>query len=371
MITIRKARPEDVREIIALANLVFRPPESGLLPSMGLQYPLFLNEQNADNLFIAEDNGKVVAHNGIMPGRILINGHPVSMSSMGSVCTHPDYQGQGIGTKLLHTVLDFLCKQGVGLVSISGGRGLYTRNGASHTAGHLSFSMDLESNSAQNALYSDFSGIYSVGYHEEPVPPIVNEMAALYQAEPVRYLRSRREFPVLLKAAPGIRQYPPRLLIASCCTGKGLAAYTVGYRVGDDKLRVVEYAGDRFAVGFLVHRMLSDGVTRRMSLDVPMYDCQLVSYLESCGFRGNSEPYPSTFIVTNTRALWHQIRPVMEERFSECDSALSVDQVPVDYDDGQELLHFLFDSHERRTYGDPWDSVLPLPLPWVNGLNYI
>ena len=127
MITIRRARPEDVQEIIALANSVFRPPDSGLSPSMGMQYPLFLSEQNAQNLFIAEDNGRIVAHNGTMPGAILINGHPISMSSMGSVCTHPDYRGQGIGTRVLMSVLDSLREEGLGTRHIRWQRAIHQK----------------------------------------------------------------------------------------------------------------------------------------------------------------------------------------------------------------------------------------------------
>ena len=374
MITIRRARPEDVQEIIALANSVFRPPDSGLSPSMGMQYPLFLSEQNAQNLFIAEDNGRIVAHNGTMPGAILINGHPISMSSMGSVCTHPDYRGQGIGTRVLMSVLDSLREEGLGLLAISGGRGLYTRNGAAHTAGYLNFTIASESYAAEDSLFADLTDVYSVAYSEyceETVSTIADEIAALYQAESVRYLRTRREFPILLKAAPGAQKYPPDRLIAMCSIGKSAAAYTIGYRQEDDVLRVVEYAGDRLAVGFLVHRMLSDKAVQKLSLDVPTYDRQLAAYLEACEFRGSSRPYASTFMVTNASALWNQVRPIIEERLSECGAALSLNQLPVNCNEGQELLHFLFDAHQRKTYGQPWDSVLPIPLPWVNGLNYI
>lgn len=373
MITVRRARPEDVEEIIALANMVFRPPDSDLSPSMGLQYPLFLSERNAENLFIAEDNGRIVAHNGTMPGTILINGHPISMSSMGSVCTHPDYRGQGIGTRVLMTVLDSLREEGVGLLAISGGRGLYTRNGAAHTAGYLNFTIASENYAAEDTFFAGLASMYSVAHCEycEEATPFADEMAAIYQAEPVRYLRSRREFPILLEAAPGAYKYPPKRLIAMCSIGKCAAAYAVGYLQEDDVLRVVEYAGDRLAVSFLLQKMLSEEAAQKISLDVPAHDGQLISYLEALGLKGNSAPYSSTFIVTNASALWNHIRPVIEERLSECGLALSLDQLPVNSNDGQELLHFLFDAHQRKTYGQPWDSVLPIPLPWVNGLNYI
>ena len=213
---------------------------------------------------------------------------------------------------------------------------------------------------------------YSVAYSEyceETVSTIADEIAALYQAESVRYLRTRREFPILLKAAPGAQKYPPDRLIAMCSIGKSAAAYTIGYRQEDDVLRVVEYAGDRLAVGFLVHRMLSDKAVQKLSLDVPTYDRQLAAYLEACEFRGSSRPYASTFMVTNASALWNQVRPIIEERLSECGPALSLNQLPVNCNEGQSCSISIRCS-SRKTYGSH-DSVLPIPLPWVNGLNYI
>ena len=55
----------------------------------------------------------------------MIYGHKISMASMGAVCTHPEYQGRGIGTRLLYETFNGLERDGVSVVTISGGRGLY------------------------------------------------------------------------------------------------------------------------------------------------------------------------------------------------------------------------------------------------------
>lgn len=397
MVLTRRARPEDVEEIINLANLVFRPRSSGLTPSMGLQYPFFLSAQNAENLFVAEDGGRIVAHNGIMKNTVQINGHKISMASMGAVCTHPDYRGQGIATQLLLEVLSALRDEGIALLTISGDRGLYMRNGADYTSLKKTFVLTRDSDKAEAVKSQcELPEALAIVYHQKTIGTIADEMAELYQKEPVRYSRPKWQFPTLIKAAPGVNDvpYPPYMAAGTLRIGGCLTAYVLGY-IKESKFQVMEYAGERLAVGRLLHQLLTDLEVDKVTVDVPAHDCQLTAYLEACGHRGEPKPYPFTFVVTNAETLWNQVQPVIQERIrisglkarlkaglddslgepsdqqANDDLARSQGKPPVDMEDGKALLHFLFDVENRMKYGEPWDSVLPLPLPWPGGLNYI
>lgn len=411
MITTRRARPEDVQEVVELANLVFRPASSGLNPSMGLQYPLFLSKRNAHDLFIAEDDGKIIALNGILKNTAVINGHKISIASMGAVCTHPDYRGQGIATRLLHEVLTSLHDEGVALLVISGDRGLYTRNGADFTSLKKRFTLTRGACDTDRVqAYGELPGMLSVTYYGKAITLVAEKFGELYQREPVRYLRPKWQVPILIKAAPGVNDvpYPPRLRAAASWVGECLSAYVLG-SVKDNKFRVMEYAGDPVTVGILLQKMLTDSGITTVTVDVPIHDFQLTAYLEACGHKGEAEQYPFTFIITNTAVLWSQIQPILQERAkaicpnarlevglndsppgeSKSDSQRNrrsgiehescpksdMDQTryeaPIDLNDGKALLHFVFDVENREQYGEPWDPILPLPLPWPGGLNFI
>jgi predicted N-acetyltransferase YhbS len=443
LIAIRRARPEDVRAIVDLTNQVFRPKSSGKPPSMGLQFPLFLSERNADSLFIAEDDGRIVAHNGLMLSKIIINGHSVTMASMGAVCTDPDYQGQGIATRVLHEALTWLRDKGVGLLTISGGRGLYTRNGAIHTSGAKRFTLRRDctspdagsprldgicTNSDSGSVGPDSSvtdpdsgpvgpdgsltdldsglvnqtrafanpwssrtipdgrcdnpdsiealatslGLLSLTYYGRLISTIADEMADLYQTEPVRYERPRREFPILLKAAPPVHDvpFPPDLVALTSWAGSCLVAYVLGYQK-DGEFRVIEYAGDRLAICLLLRQMVASAAADSVVVRVPLYDLRLISQLEGLGYAAQCESYGATFMAPDPKALWQQVRPILRERIREVGYAQVPDEPKVGTDDGQKLISFLFGAIDRQAYGQPWDTALPLPLPWMEGLNFI
>ena len=54
---------------------------------------------------------------------------PTSQASVGSVCTHPDYRERGLATRLVEDALRICEQKEVALMLISGGRGLYRRQG--------------------------------------------------------------------------------------------------------------------------------------------------------------------------------------------------------------------------------------------------
>jgi hypothetical protein len=52
--------PGEVEQILNLVNYVFRT-SSGLEPSMGSQFPTFICAENSPNLYVAVQDGKIIA----------------------------------------------------------------------------------------------------------------------------------------------------------------------------------------------------------------------------------------------------------------------------------------------------------------------
>ncbi len=73
--------------------------------------------------------GVPVSKIGIYHSRVSVYGSHLRVGSIGGVCTHPDYRGLGLATRLLDYCTRKLTDEGARLMLISGVRGLYTRAG--------------------------------------------------------------------------------------------------------------------------------------------------------------------------------------------------------------------------------------------------
>jgi len=134
---------------------------------------------------------QVICHRGvpvsqisIYHSRLDVYGSPLRIGSIGGVCTHPDYRGLGLATRLLDYCTHKLTDEGARLMLISGMQGLYTRAGCV-TAQDLT-SMTLN----PGQIHLGKSGLSLRRATEADLP----DCARLYQAEVVHFVRCVEEF---------------------------------------------------------------------------------------------------------------------------------------------------------------------------------
>ncbi|MFW5976743.1 MAG: GNAT family N-acetyltransferase [Bacillota bacterium] len=363
MYNIRRAEKSDLDEIIDLVNKVFRAPDMPL--SMGKQFPLLFSEENVDNLYLAEnEEGKIISHNGIKKHNIMIYGHQLSFASMGAVCTDPDYQGQGIATKILNNIFENLKRENISLLTISGARSLYTRQGAVLTSGKKEYLIDktLEVNHNRNIKYY---------FDRNKVPEHINEITKIYHKEPVRYQRKRWEFPLLIEAMPAVHDvpYPPDYAVLSMAKDQEIQAYIIGY-FKDEQFKIIEYSGERSAVFKGLSYLQLENNISEILIDIPLYDKILIDYLESVELQSKKSTYGATYKIMNEENFIKEIIPIIKEKAGSKILDIKKD-ITVDISDNEELLHFIFDDYSRDDYVNNWNEVLPLPLPYPGCLNYI
>lgn len=80
----------------------------------------------------AFDGDRLVSFIGLVPSKMVIGEAELNTFSIGAVCTHPDYRGQGISTAILKEVYDYIDQARASLLFVSGDRGLYKRNHCYH-----------------------------------------------------------------------------------------------------------------------------------------------------------------------------------------------------------------------------------------------
>ncbi len=284
---------------------------------------------------------------------------------MGAVCTRKDYRGQGIATRILKKIFKNLKKEKISLLTISGARGLYTRQGADFTSGSQKYTIG---KSQLSKLDIDENN-YTYNYSENKVPDDLKGIIKIYHREPVRYQRKSFEFSRLIQGMPPIHDvpFPPDYTVLTIEKEETVLAYIIGH-LKENKLKIVEYAGDRTAV---LHGLkYLNTKKRKLIINIPAHDEVLINIFDNNNFQGEKSQYGATYKIINTETFIKEITPIIEERVP-VENLNIVNKLPVDISDKTKLMHFIFDNKSRKEYDKLWDEVLPLPLPAPDGLNYI
>lgn len=124
MTHIRKIQKEEIPvlddflyEAIFIPQGVVPPPRS-IIEQEDLQlYVRGFGESPHDHCLVAECDGKIV---GAVWVRVMDDyGHVDNQTPSLAISLYPDYRGQGIGTQLLHQMMELLRQQGYAQVSLS------------------------------------------------------------------------------------------------------------------------------------------------------------------------------------------------------------------------------------------------------------
>lgn len=292
----RGCAPEEVPAVVELADRIFVGAEA----EMGANFPTLFSAENSDWLRTFWDDGRPVAHVGVWRGEIISSAGRLRVAHIGAVCTLPEYRTRGLATVLLEDAFARLAAEGVSLVFISGGRGLYLRMGARPAGRIIRYTL------TRPAAEAGIEVVDAQALRDDELEGI----RRLYEAEAVRYLRSAEEWGALL---PGKGYIPPargRGLLLVRHHGRLVAYLLLGrprLREGLPAKQVIEeFAGDRQAVvGALGHVLELRGGTE-VELEVQPEDV-LRRYLP--GAKPQIVRHMGTIRLLNLDALWDTVGP--------------------------------------------------------------
>ncbi len=375
----RALKPEELPALVGLCNAVFRA-EGG---DMGREFAYYLNKENASRLRVFVEGGEVLAHCGYRKFDALVFGARVSVGCIGAVCTRADRQGQGLGTKLLADCLAAMRSEGVDFAMISGGRGLYTRNGAVAAGRGRDFTF-------QAGAAAGWGGGVSVS------PAVAGDapaLAAIHRAEPVRFVRAPAEWADIVSGRWCMNR--AARLYAIRRSGELVAYAAVRLPGRDDAsegaMLLGEFAGCRRSIVEALPALAAAGGLASLTVHAASWDSALGAELAARGLEAQAVPgIGGTVKLVNLPQLLGRAANLMVERCGARAAKLSAKEL------GSGRLALCLDAEclelaeadaARVVFGTPGrtekallegrgesgrllGAALPLELPWY-GYNYI
>jgi GNAT superfamily N-acetyltransferase len=377
----RGARAEEIPDVVELANRVFRPDGEA---SMGEEYPLLYAPENAGNLRLFLEEERPVSLVGMVERPVSLLGTRHMCCEIGSVCTHPDYRGRGLATRLLENARRRALGHGCDLFLISGGRGLYRRQGYVDAGQYVHITVTAGSLSASQTVDIRPSGTGDLG-----------SLVDLHSAEPVRFVRPPEDFRALLDGGCTLNGQADTWLVETSTNRP--AAYVLcrspGSRgVKEGELWIDELAGSRLAVARALPALLNEYEANEAHIEGLAADLELIEVARARDWQVESRGFHGTVGIIDPRRFWNGIQPLIGERLGKRarDLHLSADDGRVNLSFGNERIvlpemadftRLVFLPSEQRDplQVDLTDDARPrgildrlFPLPLVSyGLNYV
>jgi GNAT superfamily N-acetyltransferase len=377
---IRHLHPDEMAEAIALTNLVFRsgdPEKKSFAESHPLVFSPALNQSFGGFL-----DGKLVSFIGVVPSVVRIGPARVTCLSIGGVCTHPEYRGQGFADRLLQAVLAHAEQAGAALLLVSGDRSLYARANCFPYGSFRRYTVDRR--------LAD-SIIRRGGRNDPPIreyaPADLLKLQAVAAERFCAFQQSVWDLALLIRAESmgTVTKHAYRVLVAEQDkTFAGFAVIGVPYPQTAGEPFVCEWAGDgRTAASLFAHAVVRYKLDR-LSVHAAPHEQALAQALAptepECVRNGG------TIRVVSPERLLRQLAPYLERIDAETASRLQFAGTP-----SGEVVVSLSGMRERidpRAFNsllfdvsplvpadrEPFRSLrglFPIPFPYAYGLNYI
>lgn len=390
----RALRQDEWEGLSHVVGTVFRP-------TMFAEYPQLFNAENRENLRVVAQSGRVVCHVGMTQRAASLQGCRIEIASIGAVATLDEFRGKGLASAAFQDACDTAAHNGIDLMLISGGRGLYQRAGCRSVGLDYDFLLD-ESAAGKLASVRPPGG---GGFTFVPLTTThVPEMRALHAAEPVRFIRRAEDWRMALECGIVMNTasdfWGVRL-------GDVLVAYVIVHqpaktrrREGEPTFtRVVEIAGQRAAILASLPEMRRHYGTEQIRVHAQGSDPVFARVLRlTTGLPGLESGFSGTLRVINFPQLMERCRPLLAERIGHTatrELEFAADEPPgsagggftirrgaeaIRIKDLGSLATFLFGARKPAESDQPptgngalindLRAALPLPVPWY-GISYV
>ncbi len=364
----RPVKKEELADLINLINYVFRT-SSGKMPDMQICFPLFLSEKNLEHLLIMADNGQPVSHTGLWLNDFQYFSQTMKVGYLGSVCTEPNYRGMGLATTLMEAVLNHLEENGVDLLLVSGGRGLYQQAGCLKEGSVNWYSIPKQAPDCRFDI---------------TINPPVALMNELWIKEPLHSKRSLSNFEALVEAAALARCIDRESKVYLAGTMDTPLAYIQAVHGHDGSVFIYEWAGERTVLIEIAAFIASLPNSKEVRWPIPSWEKALLSLMPKIkGIAKDTEKLSGTYKIVRFASFIDKISNYLSERYGlspikGCDQeefqALYYEDEALKLkpkDMQKMLLSGVLPANIPPKMKEAFLQALPLPLPWPIGFDFI
>ncbi|MGE5598276.1 MAG: GNAT family N-acetyltransferase [Bacteroidota bacterium] len=365
-----------------LMNDVFRAP-GGLAPMAFALSPRVLAPENAEHVWAVFDGGRPVATVSYVLDQIALEECPFLAASLSPAATREDYRRRGLASLLLDHCLGLMRAEGVRLLIDSGDRGLYRRAGSCPGGIVWRAVLDREALPPAGDTVCRAAG-----------PADLPALWRLHQEENPRFVWTEDQYGRVFAAetlacALGCESHPMLVL-----RGGRPLAYSILLRPKDGGTTgyLQDYAGDRRALSGALRAMTRRLGLEALEINVPFHDGLFLERLRAAGGAWQARTMPGLIDLLDPVGLWSDLRPYFVRRLGEnavdrlrltgneeIAVSLRYGQEALVVQDRERLVHLLFGAGDspRPDRALPGNmrrllaSCLPIPLPWLQGLNHV
>lgn len=256
-------------------------------------------------------NGKLVSQIGIFHDQIKMYDGTIRTGSIGGVCTHPEYRGQGLATRLMEHCTQQMYREGARLMLISGDAGVYMRLGNVFHGKFMYFSLKTEQGNQRSPMPNDIQ-------IRKATAADALLCSRLYQSEPVHFVRAKSDFTPALDDSIRNTYISAEAWIVERA-GQAVAYLFLGVpwwaQPGAGIRHVGEYAGSRSALAHAIRTIMNASNVQEVTWPVAWQDLELIQFLENMGHTGTMTNLDGhTLRIIDFPNFMKDLRPILQAR---------------------------------------------------------
>jgi len=336
---------------------------------MEKEFPLLLTPENAENMRIIKEDKKMISVVNFLPQKILIEGTPISVGSIGAVCTHSDYRGRRYSSRVLEDVGERMKETGINICLISSTRSLYKNWGAGEVKNCRRYRVF--------ASHPDLKYIVREYRKDDLV-----SLKKIYNSCGTRYLRPGTDFEILIDSGTfpfGDTSYKRYVLEDK----NGVRGYII-LKKTDERVEVKEAVGEKIEIFDVLGFLGTQFGINEIDYIIPQGE------MAPTGYCGKEENLSGVLKIIDFVGLMEELKPYFKQycidqeieklEFFEKKGKyrLSLGTEKLEIESHKELLKLIFEKRvekkeknmNRGKLEEFIKLVFPLPFPWTENLNY-